>query len=162
MRAVRYRARANLRRRAFGTLLLVVAVAVPAGVVLASVVGAQGAPDALPTFVAANAAYDTIVFVDPGPEVDVLLDQVEDLPAGEVRQRIDAVVVAVRDREQWVAVVPTAYVDGEPYVDQERPLVVEGRIPDPDRAEEAAVNEEFARALGLHAATRRAEVLRSE
>lgn len=151
MGAVRYRARANLRHRAFSTLLLAVAVALPAGIVLTSVVGAQRTREALPAFVAANAAYDTIVFVDPGPEVDEVLDQVEDLPAWEVRQRIGAVVVAIRDGEQWVAVVPTAYVDGEPYVDQERPLVVEGRLPDPDRAEEVAINEDFARALGLHA-----------
>lgn len=151
MGAVRYRARANLRRRAFSTLLLVVAVAFPAGIVLASVVGAQRTRDALPAFVAANAAYDTIVFVDPGPEVDEVLAQVEDLPAWEVRQRIGAVVVAIRDGVHWVATVPTAYVNGEPYVDQERPLVVEGRLPDPDRTDEVAVNEDFARALGLHA-----------
>lgn len=149
-----YRARANLRLRAPSTVLLVLAVALPAGIVIASVVGAQRTRDALPAFVAANAGYDTIVFVDPGPEVDQVLDQVEGLSPWEVRQRIGAVVVAIRDGGQWVAVVPTAFVDGEPYVDQERPLVVEGRLPDPNRAEEVAVNEDLARALGVHAGDR--------
>ena len=154
MGAVWYRAQAILRRRAPGTILLILAVALPAGVVMASVVGAARTRDALPAFLAANEGYDTVVFADPSPDVDEVLDEIEALPSWDVSQRIGAVVAAVRDGAQWVAVVPTATVTGRPYVDQERPLVVEGRLPDPNRADEAAVNEDFAVALGLRAGDR--------
>lgn len=151
MSAVWYRARAILRQRLAGTLVLIAVVALPAGVVLASVAGAARMREALPDFVAYNRAYDTLVFADPSPDLQQVLDQVRALPDWEVSEQVGAVVVSVRDGDHWVAVVPAAYVDGRPHVDQERPLVVEGRLPGPTRAAEVAVNEDFARDLGLHA-----------
>ena len=151
MRAAWYRARANLRARVLGTALMGVAVALTAGVVLSAVAGARRAQDALPAFVAHERAYDALVFADPSPDLQDVLGEVAALPQWEQAQQIGAVVVSVQQRSRWVVVVPTAYVDGRPYVDQERPIVVDGRLPDPRRPDEAAVNEDFAAALGMHA-----------
>lgn len=149
VRAVWYRARVNLRGRLVGTIVLTVAVAVTVGVVLTALAGARRAQDALPAFVAFNRPYDAQVFAEPSPDLQAVIDEVSAFPEWEVAQEVGAVVVSVQQGDRWVSVVPTAYVDGHPYIDQERPIIVAGRLPDPSRPEEVAVNEDFAAALGL-------------
>ncbi len=69
MGATWYRARAGLRRSWFTTVGLVLFVAIPFGVVLATTAGARRAHDALPEFLAYNQPYDTLVFTDANPRV---------------------------------------------------------------------------------------------
>lgn len=147
--AVWYRARANLRGHLAGTLVLIVATAVTAGVVLTAVAGARRAQAALPGFVAHNEPHDALVFVDPSPDLQAVVDQVAALPQWERAQEVGAVIVTVQQDGRWVTIVASAYADGRPYVDMERPIVVKGRLPDPTRPGEVAVNEDFAEALDL-------------
>lgn len=154
VRAVWYRARGNLRGRLAGTIGLIVALAVTTGVVFTAMAGARRAHEALPDFVAYDRPYDALVFADPSPDVQTVIDDVAALPQWELAQQIGAVVVSVRRGDRWVSVVPAAYLDGRPYLDQERPIIVEGRLPDPSRPDEVAVNEDFAAALGLHSGDR--------
>ena len=155
MRAVWYRARANLRRRVAGTLLLILFVAVPGGIVIATVAGALRGGDAVPEFVEYAHAGDmqTFIYVDavPPARADNVNDQIAALPQWEAVGRARPVVASVRFDKRWLLTVPIAIQSGPFLTDFERPIVVEGRLPDPDRADEVLVNESFADALGLHA-----------
>ena len=155
MRGVWYRARAGLRGSWLVTIGLVLFVAVPFGVVIATTAGARRAHDALDEFVAYNQPYDTLVFTDGNPRVAARLRrEVGELPHWEAASQLGAAVVSVQDADRWLVNVAVAYPDRPPGPDLERPLIIEGRRPDPDDAGEVAVNEAMARDLGLHAGDR--------
>ena len=155
MGAVWYRARAGLRRSWPTTLGLVVFVAVPFGIVLATTAGARRAHDALPEFLAFNQPYDTLVFTDADPHVAARLRrEVTELPQWDAAVQVGAAVVAVQRDDRWLVNVAFASPDRPTSPDLERPLIIEGHPPDPDDAAEVAVNEAMARDLGLHAGDR--------
>lgn len=155
MGAVWYRARAGLRHSGLTTVGLVIFVAVPFGIVLATTAGARRAHDALPEFLAYNHPYDTLVFTDADPRVAARLRrEVSELPQWEAASQVGAAVVGVHDADRWLVDVAVAYPDHPPGPDLERPLIVEGHRPDPGVADEVAVNEAMARDLGLHAGDR--------
>jgi hypothetical protein len=129
-------------------------VAVPGGIVMACVAGAIRTREALPDFIAYNNGADVSAFLFVGTggehERDVA-DQILALPQWDVVGEGRPVVLSVRRDGHWVSHVPIG-IGGAPYLRQlDRPLLVEGRLPDPDRAEELYVNEAFAEAIGVHA-----------
>jgi ABC-type lipoprotein release transport system permease subunit len=87
----------------------------------------------------------------PPARADRVNRQIAALPQWETVGRGRPVVTSVRSGGRWLLTVPIAFQSGPFLTEFERPIVVEGRLPDPDRAEEVLVNEPFADALGLHA-----------
>lgn len=158
MGAVWYQGRTVLRRALGATVLLTLLVGLTGGAVLAAVAGARRSQDAIPEFL------DYI----RGPTVGVQLSPFnEDPGAATLNEQTEAIVAlpewgAVGAVAQPVFTLPpqgeqtapsgfvaTAIVAG-PYLDAvDRPLVVDGRPPDPDRPDEVAVNDGFVDALGL-------------
>ena len=155
MGAVWYRARANLRRRIGGTLLLILAVAVPGGLVMATVAGARQGQEALPDFVEYARSIDTQAFMFvgslPPAEEAEKVEAIEALPQWDVVGRGRPVVVSVRPDERWVTMVPILVEKGPFLTELERPVVVDGSVDDWVDAEDAVVNESFANEFGLRA-----------
>jgi hypothetical protein len=152
--AVWLRARAQLRGRLVASLLLALLVGLAGGVVMAAVAGARRSDAALPRFLAASRTTDaTIWFTGPRggqpSRTDVAreLDAVAALPRVRSAQRVVSLIMSGSDplgptlpsrQLGWVGLDAVgAEVFG-------RPMVVAGRLPRPDRADEAAVDEEFA------------------
>ena len=111
-------------------------------VVVATLIGAQRTRTAMDRLVeAANYPAAQVRAYQPGPE----LDRIASLP--EVAQRWDGVlpIGRVLDTADWF--YPFAGYERPP--GHLEPLLVAGRLPDPDRAEEVLVTEGTARAGGL-------------
>ena len=143
MAAVWMRARAELRRRWRATLLLAMLVGLAGGVVLAALAGARRTDSAVDRFLAYNRPLDVGVSgLDP-PAVEhlpqvanadqgALVPLVPDTPPGSANPDATGVVAA------W------ATIRGQLGVTFDRPILVRGRLPDPGRALEVAVNEPLA------------------
>ena len=148
MAALWYCARATLRQRVVGTVLLALFVGLGAGFILAAVAGAARARDALPRFVAYNQAYEAAVFVSsalPPPEQERILDDIEARPEWDGLVRGAAAVVSVRlPSGDFTGTVATAVHRGREFHDLDRPIIVDGRLAEAGAAEEATVNEAFA------------------
>jgi ABC-type antimicrobial peptide transport system permease subunit len=153
--AVWLRARAQLRGRAQATVLLLVLVGVAGGVVLAAVAGARRSDAALPRFLAASQTTDATVWFLTGPrggqpaqsELAQEMRTVAALPQVRAVERGSALIISVVDsagpsppRPQlaWVGLDRTG---SELF---NHPRLLTGRLPRPDRADEVAVDEEFA------------------
>lgn len=153
MSAVWYRARADLRRGVWGTLALIGLIGFAGGVTLAAVAGSIRTRDALPEFLAYNRAPETAVFVDPAlPEAaqSDLVHQVLELPEWDSVALVASAVVSVRPSgEEYTVMVATAFRDGDLPAGFSRPIIVDGRAPDPTSPTEAFVNEGFADAFGI-------------
>lgn len=163
MGAVWLRARAQLRGRLLVSLLLALLVGLAGGVVLAAVAGARRSDAALPRFLAASRTTDTLVYIlgpgtQPGQPVRsdlaAQLRAVAALPQVRAAQRLCGVIMSGSDptgrvgpsrQLAWVG------LDRAGHEAFGRPMVVAGRLPRPDRADEAAVDEEFAWRHGLQA-----------
>jgi putative ABC transport system permease protein len=144
MAAVWARVRAELRRRWRATLLLALVVGLTGGVVLAAVAGARRTDSAMGRFLAYYRPLNVSVEAE---ELD--LRAVERLPE-----------VAATGKGAYMALAPPtasgapdpALGSVNPWVDagggigrtSERPLLVAGRLPDPARPLEAAVDETLA------------------
>jgi FtsX-like permease family len=152
--AVWLRARAQLRGRLLANLLLALLVGLAGGVVLAAVTGARRSDAALPRFLAASHTTDvTVWFTGPRggqpsrTDLATELGAVAALPQVRSARRVVSLIMSGSDplgptspsrQLGWVGLDGTgAEVFG-------RPMVVAGRLPHPDRADEAAVDEEFA------------------
>jgi hypothetical protein len=163
MGAVWLRARAQLRGRAGASLLLAVLVGLAGGVVLAALAGARRSDAALPQFLAASRTTDTLVWMigssgRPGQpartDLAAELRAVAALPQVRAAQRVLPLIMSASDptgpggpsrQLGWVGLDRAGYeVFG-------RPRLVAGRLPQPNRPEEAAVDEEFAWRHGLRA-----------
>lgn len=151
--AVWYRARADLRRGVWGTLALIGLIGFAGGVTLAAVAGSIRTRDALPEFLAYNRAPNAGVFVDPTlPEAEQrrLIGQVTALPEWEAVAVLAAAVVSVRPPgENYSVMVANALRDGSLPLGFSRPIIVDGREPDPTSPTDAVVNEAFANAFGI-------------
>ncbi len=134
-------ARARVSRH-LGLLIALGAVAgVVGAVVVATLIGAQRTRTAMDRLVeAANYPTAQVRAYQPGPE----LDRIASLP--EVAQRWDGVlpIGRVLDTADWF--YPFAGYERPP--GHLEPLLVAGRLPDPDRAEEVLVTEGTARQEG--------------
>jgi hypothetical protein len=158
--AVWLRATAQLRGRVRVTVLLALLVGLAGGLVLAAVAGARRSDAALPRFLAFNQATDAMVWVVPrsGSFFDdrshLARERrvVSELPGVRSASRGSVLIVSGTDpaspagpRRQaaLVALDP----GGGDLVG--RPMVIAGRLPREDQAEEAAVDEELAERRGL-------------
>jgi FtsX-like permease family len=165
MGAIWLRATAQLRGRVRASLLLILLVGLSGGVVLAALAGARRSEAALPRFLAAYRTADTLVSIigprnRPGePARNDLATEVRavaGLPQVRTARRVCLVILSGSDPttgarpSRQLALVG---LDGVGHEAFGRPMVVAGRLPRPDRADEAAVDEEFAWRHGLRAGT---------
>ena len=137
--------RATLRRSRLVTILLIVLVGVAAGATMAAVAGARRTDSAFPRLVEETDSADVQVTPLVG-RID--LDAVERLPQVTRSGRLLAFEIQPRVAGAPVDIETTrgafASADGELYYKIDRPHVLEGRLPRPDRAGEILVNEAFA------------------
>jgi ABC-type lipoprotein release transport system permease subunit len=147
--AVWYRARSELRRRWLATAVLALLVAVAGAAVLAAAAGARRTSSAYPRLVEETAASDVLVNPNDG---NTDFDAVEALPQVEDAVRGDGLFVVPRtpDGEPDFSVdyLPLAS-DGRLAYEVDRPARLEGRMPDPDVAEEVVLSRPLAEQLDL-------------
>ena len=152
--------RAQLRGRGLASLLLALLVGLAGGFALAALAGARRSDTALVRFVTASVTVDDRVVWDMSgggsidqPELAAQLAGVAALPQVRAAQRAAVVIASVLDpagpmgparQLAWVG------LDRPGHEALGRPLLVAGRWPRPDRAEEALVDEEFTSRHGLH------------
>jgi putative ABC transport system permease protein len=146
--------RTQLRRRGLASLALALVVGLAGGIALAALAGAGRSDTALVRFLAASDTVDTRVVWDTSgggsidqPELAARLAGVAALPQVRAAHRAAVVIVSVLDpagpmrparQLAWVG------LDRPGHEALGRPLLVAGRWPRQDDAEEALVDEEFA------------------
>jgi hypothetical protein len=148
--AVWYRARAEMRRRWASTLVLALLAGVAGGIVLASVAGARRTSTAMDRFVEFNKPSHLFLFDESG-QLDE--EAVTALPQVEATSRASYVLMAPAgpDGERTGELAGTVNpflilpLTGESNV----PLMVEGKLPDPDEPLEIIVDEELAESRRL-------------
>jgi hypothetical protein len=148
MAAVLMLLRSRLRRRWRAWVALALLLGIAVGVVLTAAAGARRTDTAYPRYLEWARAEDALVSVD-----DSLVPAIERLPQvtdaglgiGYALYRIDSRAHLEGDPAR--AVGPT---DDRAVYHFGRPRVVAGRLPDPNRADEATVNPELARIWNLH------------
>jgi FtsX-like permease family len=147
MAAVWLRAWSELRRRWRATVLLAVLVGLAGGVVLAAVAGARRTASVMDRFVAYNRPTNVLV-AGVDHQAVARLPQVADADEGSL---VPVALAPPSPSDSWVTgvVVAWATIHGRVGVTSDRPLVVGGRLPDPSRALEVAVDETLAVDQGL-------------
>jgi ABC-type lipoprotein release transport system permease subunit len=154
MAAVWTLARARLRARWRSLLGLALLVGVASGAVMAAAIGARRTDTAHARLLEATLADDVEVevggFDDPG-----FLDRVGRLPQV-AELGLESIVLLApampgdpREYSWGTRVISMSSVDGRVGRTVNRPLVVAGRRPDPDRADEVGISESLARRWGL-------------
>lgn len=146
MSAVWFHFRAELRTRWRSWLAMAVLVAISAGVVLTVAAGARRADSAYDRFVAASNAHDVLVFGQP---FDVDLDAVARLPEVADSARLGYALLLEPERGEDLGLTPLVSIDGGFFGRIDRPKILEGRRPDPDRADEVAITPPLARSRNL-------------
>jgi hypothetical protein len=144
MSAVRAWLRIDLRRRSRSLAVLALLVAVSAGTVLTAVAGARRGESALPRLAERTLPATAAVLLNqPGFDWDAVraMPEVETLSGFALGPPL--VVEGVH--EDHTGFLNT---DGEALRTVERPVVFEGRVFDPDRADEAVVSPEFVERYG--------------
>jgi hypothetical protein len=144
MTAVWVRARAELRQRWRASVLLTMVVGLAGGVVLAAVAGARRTDSAMDRFLAYNRPLNVAVEAE---DLDLRavqrLPQVADTGMGAYMALAPSTASGAPDPALG-SVNPWVAVGGRVGRTSERPLVVAGHLPDPDRPLEAAVDETLA------------------
>jgi hypothetical protein len=146
------RARLRERRRALVGLALLVGVA--SGAVMAAAIGARRTDTAYARLLEATRADDVEVevggFDDPG-FVDRLgrLPQVAELGRESIALLAPATPGDSREYSWGTRLISQVSVDGRVGRIINRPLVIAGRRPDPDRPDEVGISESLARSWGL-------------
>ncbi len=136
--------RSDLRARWRAWAALVVLLGLAGGVALASVAAARRTASAYPRFLAAGRASDLTIDLPPGDASEVELSALVDgLPQVEHSGLSAGLLAAANGREgrpdfEAISQVLTS-VDGR-FFDTDRVAVVEGRLPDPARPDEAMMN----------------------
>lgn len=143
-------ARSNLRRRWRSTVVLAVLVGVAFGVTTGAAIGARRTATAFPRFVDQQAAPDLVMVA--GQEGDVGTDAIRTLPQVHRAGVGTGVGVLLRnpdgspdfERDAFGAVVS----DGVFGYEVDRPLLLDGRLPDPREADELVLDENAVRTTG--------------
>jgi ABC-type antimicrobial peptide transport system permease subunit len=143
MAAVLARARAELRRRWRVTVLLAVLMGLTGGVVLAAVAGARRTDSAMDRFVAYNRPATVEVDGLDLPAVEQL-PQVADVDQAAYMALTPSTPSGAPDPGAVGRINPWATMRGHSLVTSERPILVRGRLPDPDQALEVAIDETLA------------------
>ena len=137
--------RSQWRQRLIALGLLTVAVSAGVAVVLTAGAGARRTSSAYDRLVEATRRYDVGVEDDRGDEG--VLDEVGSLPGVAAADRIALFFFIAAEHDlQTLLVAPH---DGVSFTAIDRPLLVDGRAPDPARADEILINEAFRDATGL-------------
>ena len=155
MGAVWLRARAQLRGRLLASLALALLVGLAGGVVLAAVAGARRSEAALPRFLAASRSTEATVWFIAGPrggqpartDLAEELHAVAVLPQVRTAQRGTALIMSASDpagSQGPSRQLGSVGLDEAGHEVFGRPILVAGRLPDPNRPDEAAIDEEFA------------------
>lgn len=142
--------RTTLRSTRLATLGLVVLVGVAGGVVLSAAAGARRTETAYPRMLDSSIAADVLI----SPEVtgtSGFYAAVGKLPQVDVSAPSAACLAFALpgDTPEDSMFPGVAAMDARAYHDIERPKVLAGRVPRPDRADEAFANERLARILQL-------------
>jgi hypothetical protein len=142
--AVRAWLRIDLRRRWRSLAVLALLIAVSAGTVLTAVAGARRGESALPRLAERTLPATTVVLPNE-PRFD--WDEVRAMPEVETLTRFTLGLEPVVD---GVAREHTGFIpaDAEGLRSIERPVVFEGRVYDPDRADEVVVSPQFVEHYG--------------
>jgi FtsX-like permease family len=155
----------QLRRRRPATAALVVLVGLAGGVVMAAVAGASRTDSAMGRFVAYSRPEDLIAVVngaqgdpsDPtvGARAVVVRSRVFALPQIAAAGRAPYIFLAANRRGSDIGGVNAfAAADTRMFRTIERPRLLDGRLPRPDRAGEAVVDDVTAAARRLHVGSR--------
>ena len=139
-----YRARAELRRRWRSTILLVLLVGLVGGITLTTVAGARRSSTAYERFRDETLAGDLdIAPSDPTPES---FDRIAALPqvVAMARPAFPFIVPADSGLYPFLDFLAVAGQDERFGTVVDRPRMIAGRLPDPDRSEEMAISEQFA------------------
>jgi ABC-type lipoprotein release transport system permease subunit len=150
MGAVWARVRSDLRRRWLAWLALALTIGFAGAVVLTAAAGARRTDTAFDRFREQGRAQDLYFSAGPpsDPEVRRMLDEIEQLPQVEAAGRVAPMNVYGLEMPDTIP-YQYAAVDGRFGRTIDRPNVVDGRRPRPDRADEILVNRAMARALDL-------------
>ena len=158
MGAVWYRARRASRRRWAATCVVVLLVGVAGGVVLTAVAGARRSSTAYDRFRAATLAADLDVAFESPPDegLDARAAEIAQLPQVEVltRTAFPFVVPAGSGLYPYLDFLAIVGLDDRFANDVDRPRLVSGRFPDPQRADEIAVLQSYARDAELQVGDR--------
>jgi hypothetical protein len=143
MAAVWVRAHAELRRRWQATVLLMVVAGLAGGAVMAAVAGARRTDSAMDRFLAYSRPMTISV---AGLDFDAVkqLPQVADADQGAYMALTPSTPSGAPDPGALGSINPWATVHGRALVTSDRPLLVRGRLPDPARPLEVAVDETLA------------------
>jgi hypothetical protein len=143
MAAVWVRARAELRRRWQATVLLVMVVGLAGGAVMAAVAGARRTDSAMDRFLAYSRPMNILV---AGLDFDAVkqLPQVADADQSAYLALTPSTPSGAPDPAALGSINPWATVHGRALVTSDRPLLVRGRLPDPARPLEVAIDETLA------------------
>ena len=138
--------RRDLRRSLWSTFGLALIVALAAGTVMAGVAGAHRTRTALPRFVEEYRREDFLVYLDaPLAQQTELPARLEQVPGvASATGAAFGVFAPAEPREDAAFIGAVVFVDPHGLRQITRPLVVEGRLFDPEAPQEAIVNEEFA------------------
>jgi hypothetical protein len=156
MPAIWMRLRTELRAHLAATAALILLVGVAGGVVIAAAAGARRTDTAFPRFVKSSRAADVLISPNDLGQKGFYAD-IERLPQIE-RSSVGAGVFALHLRPDGrvdpSAALPFASVDRTTMFSVSRPKLIEGHMPDPDRATEAIANRFLAAQYHLHAGSR--------
>lgn len=144
MGVVWYAARPGLVRHRRSLLLLAVLIAVAGSIVLSAAAGARRTSTVVDRFVDATLARDAGIQIDDPDRADSLLGEIEALEMVAASARVAFAPVYPNDYEGELDAAINLPVDGRFGRDLERPLIIEGRLPDPAATDEVIVNELFA------------------
>lgn len=148
MTIVWLRATAELRRRWPATLLLVLLIALAGGTVMAATAGARRTASAFPRMLEEANAGDVLVNPNDG---DTDFDTIEALPdVVDAARGYGYFVTGIGPEGEPDFSVPFIAVasDGRLGYEIERPVNLQGRLPDPERADEVVLSRPLAEDLG--------------
>jgi len=148
MTTVWLRATAELRRRWPATLLLVLLIALAGGTVMAAAAGARRTASSFPRMLKEANAGDVLVNPNDG---DTDFDSIEALPdVVDAARGYGHFITRIGPQGEPDFSVPFIAVasDGRLGYEIERPVNLQGRLPDPERADEVVLSRPLAEALG--------------
>jgi hypothetical protein len=143
--------RSDLRRRWRSWLVLVLLVAVVAGVAMAAVAGSRRTSTAMDRFVDFHRPTNAYVEGSFSKEDIEAIEGVEAAVGGDYFLLVPVDGAGRPHPEQLGQVSPFSFDDPRSFVDVDRPIIVDGHLPDPARAEEVMVDEEMAERYDLAA-----------
>lgn len=147
--------RCQWRRRRGGAFAATLLFALAVAVVLTATAGARRTQTVYPRMVEATAASDVLVNPDAGVDTNLDFDAVEALPGVKALGRAAGMFVvpplADGSRDLTTPIISLASADGTYGYTNDRFLLSEGRLPDPDRANEILLDPRLGETLGVQA-----------